>query len=160
MNWDQKFLRLALEIASWSKDKSTKVGAVIVGPDHEILSTGYNGMCRGANDNRPERHERPEKYIWMEHAERNAVFNAARIGVSLKGSTLYCNSTESLYTFGMSCVDCTRAIIQSGIKRLVQPPMGKEFINLAEQMGGWRATCMTAMDMLAECGVQLDFVSL
>ncbi len=159
-NWDKKFLKLATEIATWSKDTSHKVGAVIVGHDREIISTGYNGMCRGVDDNIPERHERPQKYEWFEHAERNSIYNAARMGARLKGTTLYCASLSAPEIKAMSCTDCTRAIIQSGIVRLVCEPLGEEFKTLAESMGGWRKSCYTSIKMLAECGVELSYIDL
>src|SRR5678816_3286831 len=88
--WDIRFLREAARIATWSKDRSTKVGCVIVGPSREIRSTGYNGFPRGVNDDVDERHARPMKYAYCEHAERNAIYNAARVGIPLEGCTLYC----------------------------------------------------------------------
>lgn len=110
--WDIRFLELAEYIAqSWSKDKSTKVGCVIVGPDREVRSMGYNGFPRGVDDTVDERYERPAKYKWTEHAERNAVYNAARMGVSLKG----CNAYIPWYP----CSDCARAVIQSGIEAII-----------------------------------------
>jgi dCMP deaminase len=84
---------------------------LIIGPDHEIRTTGYNSFPRGIDDSVAERYERPEKYFWIEHAERNAIYSAARVGIPLNGCTLYLN--------WMPCMDCARAIIQSGIKRLV-----------------------------------------
>lgn len=149
MNWDQKFLRLALEIASWSKDQSTKVGAVIVGSNREILSTGYNGMPRKVNDNVSDRHVRPTKYLFMEHGERNACFNAARIGVSLEGSTIYVTSLP--VKFGC-CADCARAIIQSGIIRVVQEPLS--------ECDRWKESTDASMQMFSEAGIILDYVSL
>jgi dCMP deaminase len=104
-------MRLAEEIADWSKDRSSKVGCVIVGPSNEIRSTGFNGFPRGVADDISERLTRPEKYLWTEHAERNAIYNAARAGISLEGCTMY------LPWF--PCAACARAIIQSGICRLV-----------------------------------------
>lgn len=150
MNWDQKFLRLALEIASWSKDQSTKVGAVIVGADREIISTGYNGMCRGIDDNVPERHVRPGKYMWFEHAERNAIYNAARIGISVKGSTIYVTSLPVKFP---CCADCGRGIIQSGIVRVVQEPF-------AGDAARWKDSCDVTMQMFSEAGIILDNISL
>lgn len=111
MNWDQYFLSMAYFIAMKSKDTSTRIGAVIVGPNHEIRSTGYNGLPRGLRDDLPERNERPEKYFWYEHGERNALYNAARMGVPLDGCTLY--------TQMLPCADCARGIIQSGLVRVV-----------------------------------------
>ena len=109
--WDHRFLDLALLIASWSKDTSTKVGCVVVGPNREIRSTGYNGLPRGVDDDDPARFERPEKYLYTEHCERNAIYNAARMGLSLEGCTMYMP--------WFPCADCCRAIIQSGITTLV-----------------------------------------
>lgn len=89
IDWDAYFMSLCYMVSIKSKDQSTKYGAVIVGPDHEIRSTGYNSFPRGVNDNLSERQKRPEKYLWFEHAERNAIYNAARMGTPLNGTTLY-----------------------------------------------------------------------
>lgn len=107
MTWVKYFMSIALTVSKKSKDQSTQVGAIIVGPGNEIISTGFNGMPRGVNDDVPERHERPEKYFWMEHAERNAIYSAAKIGVPTKGCRMYCTHPP--------CMDCGRGIIQSGI---------------------------------------------
>lgn len=98
-------------VAARSKDPNTKTGCIIVGPDHEIRTTGYNSFPRGIVDNVPMRLERPEKYFWIEHAERNAIYNAARVGVPLLDCTLYLN--------WLCCMDCARAIIQVGITHVV-----------------------------------------
>lgn len=111
--WDERFMLLAHHLASWSIEKGRRVGAVIVGPDNEIRSTGFNGLPRGVRDDLEERHSRitGAKYIWSCHAEQNAIFNAARIGMPLKGCTIYVP--------WFPCVECTKAIIQSGIAELV-----------------------------------------
>ena len=111
MNWQEYFYEMANLVAKKSKDLSTKIGAVIVGPDNEIRSTGYNSFPMGLNDDLQERQDRPEKYYWIEHAERNAIYNAAKIGVSTKDCTMYLNC-------GTPCCDCTRGIINSGIKKI------------------------------------------
>ena len=110
--WDTRFFQVCDLLASWSEDQSRKVGAVIVGQGNEIRSTGYNGFPRKVDASVPLRHSREdgEKYLWFEHAERNAVYNAARFGASLEGCRIYC----SLFP----CADCVRAIIQSGIIEL------------------------------------------
>jgi dCMP deaminase len=108
--WDERWMQMAYVLSTFSEDTSTHIGAVIVGPDHEIRSTGYNGLPRGI-ENTPERNERPLKYSYFEHGERNAIFNAARMGTPVKGCTMYTN--------GVPCTDCMRAILQSGITRLV-----------------------------------------
>jgi dCMP deaminase len=124
--WDRRFMQLAELVGSWSKDRSTKVGCVIVGTDHEVRAIGFNGFPRFVDDDIDERHERPAKYAWTEHAERNAIYSAVRIGVALKGCTMY------LPWF--PCMDCARAIVQSGISRLValhpnleDPRWGQDF---------------------------------
>jgi len=109
--WHYRFMEVARLIATWSKDPNTKTGAIVVGPDREIRATGYNGLVRGVNDDIPERMERPTKYDFFEHAERNAVYNACLTGTSLKGCVLYATHPP--------CTDCARAIIQAGIKMVV-----------------------------------------
>ena len=111
MNWSEYFYDMANLVAKKSKDQSTQIGAVIVGPDNEIRSTGYNSFPSGINDDLSERQERPEKYYWIEHAERNALYNAAKIGVSTKDCVMYLNC-------GVPCCDCARGIINSGIKTI------------------------------------------
>jgi dCMP deaminase len=85
MNWTEYFLNIAETVKLKSKDRRTQIGAVIVGQDNEIVSTGYNSFPRGIDDEVEERQQRPEKYYWIVHAEMNAILNAARIGVSTKG---------------------------------------------------------------------------
>lgn len=97
-------------VAARSLDKHTKVGCIIVGINNEIKSTGYNSLPRGVL-HLDERLERPEKYKWIEHADRNAIYNAARIGVSLENCKMYL----SFYP----CIECARAIIQVGIKEVI-----------------------------------------
>lgn len=109
--WNNRFMELAKHISTWSKDKSRGVGAVIVSDEKRILSIGFNGFPSGINDDIEERHQRPVKYKWTEHAERNAIYNAGKHGISLQGATMY----VTLFP----CTDCARAIIQSGIKMLI-----------------------------------------
>jgi len=145
MNWTEYFLGLAEQVKLKSKDQSTQIGAVIVGEDNEVLSTGYNSFPRGMDDTKQERQERPEKYFWFEHAERNAIYNAARIGVSLKNSTIYLTS-------GLPCMDCARGIVNSGVKvvwcKRVCTTKNKE---------KWEESQMKSMQLLSECGVQVFF---
>jgi len=109
MNWDDYFFELAKVVSTKSKD-TTKVGCVIVGPDKEIRSTGWNGFARGVDDD-PDlfsyRMERPAKYDWTIHAEANAICNAARTGVSLKDCIAYVTHTP--------CKNCAGLLIQAGI---------------------------------------------
>lgn len=178
-NWDDYFIELAGQVATKSKDPSTQVGCVIVGPDNEIRSTGFNGFPRGVKEMQakdphvvvafermfiagpdqyaakcfcgevipftmmstqeeihvsdlrvshphfqqplgelhlhPERWERPAKYEWVEHAERNAVYNAARMGVSTKGCRAYLNWEPR------PCIECCKGFIQAGIIEVIGP---------------------------------------
>ena len=108
MNWTEYFLNIAETVKLKSKDRRTQIGAVIVGKDNEIVSTGYNSFPRGINDDIEDRQVRPEKYFWMVHGELNAILNAARIGVSTNGCKIY-------LTCGVPCSNCGRAIINAGI---------------------------------------------
>jgi dCMP deaminase len=112
-SWDQYFTDLLGPVAAKSKDRSRKIGCIIVGPDHEIRTTGYNNPPRGADDSVEARYERPEKYYWFEHSERNAIYNAARMGTPLAGCTAY----VSLFP----CMDCARGIVQAGIVEVIAP---------------------------------------
>ena len=145
MNWPAYFLNMVELVAAKSKDRSTKVGAVIVGPDLEVRSTGYNGFPRGVDDEVEDRHERPAKYLWTEHAERNAIYNAARMGTSLRGCTLY------LMYGPCPCADCARATIQAGITRIVVPA-NRPFPGKGQQ---WEANFLVAREMLFEAGVTI-----
>ena len=138
-DWTHRMLGLAQHIAQWSPDPSTKVGCVITGPNNEIRSTGYNGLPRGI-PNRPDLLMRPGKYLWIAHAEINAITNAARNGVSLEGCTLYCTLAP--------CSDCAKAIIQAGIVQVITPDYDPKI--LSEAM---RPTILTAETMLEDAGV-------
>jgi len=139
-SWDRRFIELATFIGQWSKDRSRKVGCVIVDPRRAVRSIGYNGFPRGIEDDTPSRHDRPAKYLWTEHAERNAIYEAARVGVSLEGCTMY------LPWF--PCMDCARAIVQAGIRKLVaQRP------NINEPQ--WGQHFVAALELLQESNIEL-----
>jgi dCMP deaminase len=143
--WDERFMLLAHEIAAWSKERGRRVGAVIVGPDKEIRATGFNGLPRGVDDDVESRHARETgaKYLWSSHAERNAIYNAARIGIALKGCTLYVP--------WFPCVGCAQAIIQSGIAELVayRPDMSDE---------KWAKEFEIVLQMFDEAGVNVRYL--
>ena len=107
-SWDKRFLDLAELVSTWSKDPSTKVGAVIVDEQNIIVSVGFNGFPKGIEDNDRLNH-REAKYQIIVHAENNALMFAKR---PLDGCTIY------TYPF-MPCPRCAGMIIQSGIKRVV-----------------------------------------
>jgi dCMP deaminase len=112
-NWDARFLELARHISGWSKDPSTKVGCVVVGPDREIRSTGFNGFPRGIEDNIDRLGNRELKYPLVCHAEENAIMHAARIGVALKDCIAYVTWPP--------CTRCARSLIQAGIREIIYP---------------------------------------
>lgn len=105
-SWHEYFMEMAEQVATRSKDPSTKVGCVIVSEDKVVVSTGYNGIPRGVEDH-DYRMERPTKYLWTSHAEENAVAQAARVGARLAGGTCY--------TTNVPCSRCARSLIQAGI---------------------------------------------
>jgi len=146
--WDQHFLDLALANALMSKDPSTKVGAVIVGPDREIRSAGFNGLPRGVADTPERLNDRDTKLKLIVHAEMNAILNAARIGVSVKGCTLYLAATDSsgLVWGGPPCTRCTVETIQSGITSIVSHP----FKNVPSR---WVDDIKIARSLLEEVGI-------
>jgi len=145
MNWNEYFLNIAEQIKLKSKDESTQIGAVIVGKDNEILSTGYNSFPRGLDDSKKERQERPEKYFWMIHAEANSIVNAARIGSSIKNSKIY-------LTCGVPCSDCAKLIINSGIVEVFCK-------NTQDDVKGnhWIESKKKTLEMFKECNIKLNF---
>ena len=145
MNWTDYFLNIAEQVKLKSKDESTQIGAVIVGEDNEILSTGYNSFPRGLNDDIKERQERPQKYFYIEQAERNAVFNAARVGIPINNSTIYLTS-------GLPCSDCARAIINSGIKKIYCKQ-----VCTTKNKEKWEESQRISLEMLKECGVDVEY---
>ena len=151
MNWDEYFIDLSYCVAKKSKDPDTKVGCVIVGPDNEVRSTGYNSLPRGMDDSVKERYVRPEKYKWIEHAERNAIYNAAKIGTQLNGCRLYVQ--------WYPCIDCARAIIQVGINKIIvdnrdDNPWKNQGQEQEEQ---WKLNMEKSIQMLVECGVLIAY---
>lgn len=137
MSWDQRFLALARTIAQWSKDKSSKVGAIAVDPaSRVILETGYNGIPRGVID-LDERLERPAKYLWTSHAEENLVAHAAR--KVLAGSAVYVTH--------ICCNACARMLINAGVKRVV---VGNGTTKMPPEHFD------VALEMFSEAGVALE----
>jgi dCMP deaminase len=147
--WERRFVEMAEHVSTWSKDPNTKIGAVVALPfSRQILSTGYNGLARGVNDNHPERSSREngEKYFWYGHAERNAIYNAARFGIRLTDSVIHLNA-------GMPCTGCAIAIIQAGIRGVVcmdGHPTG-------QKNDKWTAEAERSRVMFKEAGVGLKF---
>lgn len=133
--WDSKFIGLAEHISSWSKDPSTKVGAVITDKDNRIVSVGYNGFPRGVKDD-GRLDDRSEKLEMIVHGEMNAIIFAQR---SLKGCTLY------TYPF-QPCSRCASMIVQSGIDRVV---------SLENKNDRWKESFERSSQIFQEAGVEL-----
>ena len=109
--WNIRFSELAKHVADWSKDTSTKVGAIIVNPEEKNpISMGFNGFPARVNDSILERNERPLKYFYTQHAEINAISNAAKNGGKTMGCEMYVNF--------FPCSSCAGAIVNAGISRL------------------------------------------
>lgn len=139
--WDIRFLNLAKTISKWSKDQKKKVGAIIVDEDRRIISTGYNGIAMGLQDDIEERHQKPLKLSYFVHAESNAIYSAAKSGIKTKGCAMY-------ITFH-PCASCANAIIQSGINKVVcyKPELGSS----------WIETANIAKNMFEEAGIEVKY---
>jgi dCMP deaminase len=106
--WIHNWFRTARHFSTFSKDPSTKIGAVAVSDSNQLLSIGWNGFPRGFKDD-ARLEDRAKKYPIIVHAEMNCIYNAARNGTSLVGSTMY--------VFGLpTCSACALGVVQSGIK--------------------------------------------
>jgi dCMP deaminase len=143
MIWNDRWMQQVALAASWSKDRSRKIGAAAVNDRNVLLSIGWNGFPRGVNDDIEARHARPAKYLWTEHAERNLIYNAAAEGISLLGATLF--------TQLFPCADCARGVIQSGFVRVVCPNPDWNDPKYADDFS-------VADVMLREAGVIVEFV--
>ena len=137
--WDGRFIRIANEVASWSKDPGTKVGAVLV-LDRRIIATGYNGFPQGINDSFERYAEREVKLAYTVHAEVNAILNAAKNGAQTKDSTLY-------VTFP-PCVSCATSIVQAGVSTVVSP-----CVTTAPER--WKDSFQMGQNLLWEAGVKV-----
>jgi dCMP deaminase len=130
--WDLRFLRLAKEIASRSKDPSTKVGAVIVGADRHVVSTGYNGFPKGMDDDPRHYDNRETKLERIIHAEMNALIRANGAG-------------HTIYTWPLaSCPRCAVHLIQGGIRRFVSVTQTPK---IAER---WADPCTRSAKMISQ----------
>ena len=139
-NWDQRFLNLAKHISEWSKDPSTQVGCVVVGPDREIRSTGFKGLPRGIEDNNERLNNREIKYPLICHAEENAIMHAARIGISLKDCTAYVTWPP--------CTRCARSLIQAGVSTIIYP----KDIDIPDR---WMEDFNLSLNMLKEAKINI-----
>jgi len=132
-SFDEMFLMMCELVAHRSEDRDTKVGSIITNRNNIILSIGYNGFVRGFKPFESE-FERPQKYSLMEHAERNAIYNAAMNGVNL-------SNAHSIYCSWLPCADCARAIVQVGIPRVV---INGDIQKQVEASGRWKESSSIA----------------
>ena len=142
--WDRRYIKLAEEVSTWSKDPSSQIGAVAIGGKGELLSTGYNGFPRNITDYPSRYNDRETKYKYIVHAEANCIYNATYNGVSLNNSTMY--------VYGLPCCsECAKAIIQVGVRRVVMhgDPDNER----------WRDSVNHTLSMFKEAGLEWEFVN-
>jgi dCMP deaminase len=151
-NWDELYITMCYLVGMRSRDGHTHVGSVIVDSDNVLVSTGYNSLPRGIELDEEQKRisrENGEKYFWIEHAERNAIYNAARRGTMLKGCKLYVPWTP--------CADCARAIIQTGISEVIIHKNGQDFYN-KNTAGQWVESHNRTIAMFEEAGVNVRYI--
>ncbi len=142
--WDRRFLSLAKEISTWSKDPSTKCGTVIVNIWRQVVGHGYNGFPRGVADSDILYRDREAKYPRIVHAELNAILHA---GHAARGCTLYVYPS---FAIPPVCNECAKAVIQAGIKTVVGFTPSVERWQAGQR---WRKELDLARDMLLEAGL-------
>lgn len=141
--WHGRYLRLAREVATWSKDPSTKIGAVIIGNKGQIISQGFNGFPRGIADTPKRYDDRPTKYKYVVHAEANAIYNAIHNGANTNGATIYVTGLPV-------CHECAKAIIQTGITTVVMDTQPHETT--------WKESGELSIQIMQESGIEIKFL--
>jgi len=141
-DWDEFWFRHVYLAASKSKDRKTKIGAVIV-RDRRLLAEGFNGLPRYVDDSVECRHERPEKYYWYCHGERNAL----DFCTDANGATIY--------TQGIPCADCARGIVQRGITEVVVHLPWHQAQLTGEHSFKWMESAERSQAMFKEAGITL-----
>lgn len=142
--WDHRFLELARHVAAWSKDPSTKVGAVIVDKRNIVRGMGYNGFPRGVKDTPDRYNDREIKYRFVVHAELNAILNATG---PVAGCTIYVWPTLMIPNV---CPECCKSVIQSGIIEVV----GQR----GETQERWQDMAKISEAMLRESGIRIRMI--
>jgi dCMP deaminase len=140
--WQARFMALAKEVSTWSKDPSSQVGAVIVRPDRTIASVGFNGFPRGVDDSEHRITNREVKLLYTIHAEMNAILSAKE---PLTGYSLF------VWPF-QPCAHCAASIIQSGIKDVYCP-----FNAHLDSYERWANSFKAALQMFDEAEVRVIF---
>lgn len=137
--WEARFMKMAQEVASWSRDPSTKVGCVIVRPDKTIASLGFNGFARGVEDSSERLENRDQRLLFTTHAELNAILGARE---HLDGCSIFVWPMQP-------CAHCASAIIQSGIKTVYCP--------ISDIRNEWADSFEAAFKMFVEAGVKFYY---
>lgn len=142
-DYDIRYMRLAREFSTWSKDPSTQLGAVAISNENKIvLAQGYNGFPRGIEDDY-RLYIRSLKYSMVVHAEMNMIFNAARNGTSLENS--------SVYIYGLPCCsECVKGLIQSKVKHIIMCDIKND--------PRWNESFKTSALLLNEAGIEYKFI--
>jgi dCMP deaminase len=143
LKWDKRYLTLAREVSKWSKDPSKKIGCLIVGDKGQIISQGYNGFPRGISDSKARYNTREIKYKYVVHAEANAIYNAIHNGASVAGATIYVTGLPV-------CHECAKAIIQTGISRVVMDCLPE---------GTWGESGELSLKMFKEVGIEVTHIT-
>lgn len=144
LKWHNRYVALANEVASWSKDPSTRVGAVAIGSKGQVLAQGYNGFPRGIEDRLCRYNDRELKYRYVVHAEMNVIYNATYNGVSLDGSTLYVSGLPV-------CSECAKGVIQVGISKVI--------VNVPEMKEHWKQSWEISKEMFDESKVRWEIIN-
>ena len=138
--WDTRYLELARHVSGWSRDPSTKVGAVIARPDKSVASLGFNGLPRNVIDSDERLHCRDTKLAMTLHAEENAILSAHE---RLTGCTAYVWPMPP-------CSHCAGMLIQAGLARVVAPVPGER----------WAQSCRLGRTMMWEAGLEVEWVDI
>ena len=136
--WHQRFLELARHISLWSKDPSTKCGAIIVDEFGTVVSQGYNGFPRGMSDSIERYADRDFKYDHVIHAEMNAIVNAKQ---AIDGHYLYVWPM-------LPCIRCAAMVAQTNVKMVIAPKLTDE---LAER---WGDSVLKTKRLFDEAGIE------
>jgi dCMP deaminase len=149
---DIYYLKIAYQVAKdEATDPSTQNGAILVNDQGTILCSGANHFPRDVKET-PDRWKRPLKYSFVEHSERNCLFTAAREGIKTQGTIMYC--------CWAACTDCMRAIIQTGIRKLVVHHDPHDIVRFGMPVSEqWRESISIALEMLKESKIELVICS-
>lgn len=144
LKWHYRFLNIAFEVASWSKDRSTRAGCVVV-KDRRILSTGYNGFPPGIDDDNDYYHQRPQKYTYVQHDSQNAIYQAAKYGIQVPGADMYLTTCP--------CGVCAGGIVSVGIKRVFWPEQNDLENGHASER--WQESVRISLEIMQAANIQV-----